>query len=633
MKLWNVLMLKQGGAGVTPVLTASLTSAVAPFGVVFDGVSTTAASGDAFHDYIYYFDFGDGAAANYTYGQLAGTTKNRFVGGPVAAYVYETAGSYTARMWVSDGVSVWGPVSQTITVTDPDTVYGNANTWYIHDTTLPVAGADGVPVGATNLFVQASYSTAMNTYGAAGRRILFRSGRTFTAGASVVQNTTGAKNTGRYIGTYGGTTPATVNVTANGIGMLSTSNAGTSNPLVNPDRWRVTNMKFVGTGFTGCSGIKAITYAQSALDADLKNYSTDGFHTIYKVEIVDFGYGSSYEMGGQGNVISDCQAYCTVEGVVQSGGNSFYGNNHIRLGIVNCNFDNWHTGEHCIRSQGGDYVAVISNTVKRCALNRVYITMRGWGSKTLAYEAVALYTNVAYNFLDGSGKNFTKETTGYINFAPQNGTSNEPISKLICEGNFLYGIAPGGAPINLTARESSVRNNVMAFDSTNATIQKAFQLTNPNGTQTMIAGAHRIYGNTINNPIGTGFSLVLVQSAVDGVDIKNNVAYVPLATKNSDNNGTAPTIFPPSTSGLNVTASYNSTEGVGGQMKTVDPLFVGPLTSMAGFKLQSGSYAKNAAVDVKVRTDALRFLRVGSNFDMGALNAPDKQIDAWTIIP
>jgi hypothetical protein len=631
MNLLTKLLLKRGGPSVTPVLTASLTSAVAPFGVVFDGVATTNSQGnDSYHDYIYFFDFGDGSAANYTYGQLAGQTKNRFVGGPVAAYVYETPGTYTARMWVSDGVSVWGPVSQAITVTDPDTVYGNANTWYIHDTTLPVAGADGVPVGATNLFVQSSYSTAMNTYGAAGRRILFRSGRTFTAGANVIQNTTGAKNQNRYIGTYGGTTPATVNVTANSITMLATSNAGTSNPLVNPHQWRVVNMKYVGTGFTGCSGLNIVTYAMSALDADLKNYSTDGFHTIHKCEVVDFGYSTSFQFGGQGNVISDSKAYCTVEGIVQSGGNGFYGTNNIRLGVVNCSFDNWHTGEHCIRNQGGDYIAIISNTIARCALGRVYITMRGWGSKTLAYEAVSLYTNVAYNYLDGSGKNFAKETTGYINFAPQNTGSNEPISRLICEGNFLYGIAPGGSPISFTARESSVRNNVIVFDSVNATIQHGFEFKNPNGTQTMIAGAHRLHNNTIYKPIATGFDFVTIQSAVDGVDVKGNLAYAPLATKTGENNGTGPTFFAPGSTGLNVTSSNNSSDA---QIKSTDPLWVGPATTQAGYKLQSGSYAKDAGVNVKVRMDALKFLRVGSTFDMGALNAPDKQVDAWTLIP
>ena len=75
------------------------------------------------------------------------------------------------------------------------------------------------------------------------------------------------------------------------------------------------------------------------------------------------------------------------------------------------------------------------------------------------------------------------------------------------------------------------------------------------------------------------------------------------------------------TTGTNNTSNANA--------KTVDPLFVGPLTCIAGFALDTSSpYATNAALE-RNYSDALDKIRVSNG---GAMMLNSNATSAWTLV-
>lgn len=631
MKLLTKLLMRQVASGttVTPVLTATVTSGVAPFGVVFDGVQTTCTDGsiNPFHDLLYFFKFGDPSCTNYTNGQLSGKTRNQFAGGPVAAFTYETPGTYTAEMWVSDGVTVWGPVSQSITVTNPDTVYAGTLT-----TVVSTSGTfTGAPSGATQV-TSSDFAAAMTTYAGTNKRVLFRSGETFTAGATSLKS--GGTNN-MYIGSFGGTPQANINATANNITILQgVANGG--NPANNANNWRITGLNINANGFTGINGFTSGIITDATGDANIKNYSKGNI--VYH-NLTFTNAATALGIGALNTTVSNCTTVGINGGVATTGQLSIFGGG-IRVAITNCNLDNNHGGEHVVRMQGSDYGAFISNTLKRPAASKHYAAQRGWavasGANPLGVDA--LYNNWAYNTIDGTVA--TVGTSIWTQICPQNDSQNEPIKDCIWEGNHYRG-SRGAPALQITARDVSVRNNTFDQPAYGGELSSdtsiVVYLRAPNVNQTVVNSGIRIYNNSVYRAGIGGISFIKSDNLTGGrigsvaPIVKGNLVYAPNSLNNGENSGAAPTFETPSTPlPVDAVKAENSADA---GIKNTNPLFAGSTDLQSGFALQSGSPYKNAAASYKVRIDALGKLRVGATFDAGALNAPDKQVDAWTLIP
>ena len=89
------------GGPVSAAIQASLTSGIAPLGVLFDGSASTA-QGDVIRDY--FWDFGDGATAR----------------SPAPAHTFATPGVYTVRLRAVSGGGVEGAAEVTIHADAPD---------------------------------------------------------------------------------------------------------------------------------------------------------------------------------------------------------------------------------------------------------------------------------------------------------------------------------------------------------------------------------------------------------------------------------------------------------------------------------------------------------------------------------
>lgn len=158
--------LPVGGSGdLTVSLTASRTSGVAPLAVLFDATGTTSNVGtitDTFREPIYTFDFDDPGSGTWP---ISGLSKSIQIGGPLAAHVFETPGTYTVSVSAPNG----NTATVDITVQDPAVVYPGAQTVFISAS----GNFAGAPAGAQTL-------TSIPTI-VSNRRYIFRDGESFGA--------------------------------------------------------------------------------------------------------------------------------------------------------------------------------------------------------------------------------------------------------------------------------------------------------------------------------------------------------------------------------------------------------------------------------------------------------------------
>jgi hypothetical protein len=348
----------------------------------------------------------------------------------------------------------------------------------------------------------------------------------------------------------------------------------------------------------------------------------NGNTTVHKCRASNIN-SLSKSIGHYGLVFSESSCTNINNGVAVSGGIGIYSSLVIRGAIINCDLDCNFGGEHVIRYQGGSYSAIISNKTQRPAATKAFITFRGLGG--LVYPAK--FNLIGYNFADGS----TAGAIGIsqcIQVAPQNNTAVEPIEDVVVESNFSIVPDATTLPAINQAVRAVWRNNVFHYPNVAASTGYGMQIS-AFSSGTVGSSDCLFVNNTWNYAVSAnGFTGFINQTGATGTNrVYNNILYAPNSLKTGANNGSAPSLVVDQAANLII--GQNSTNS---QIKLTDPLFVGGFTSITGFALQSGSPYKDVAVNYNVRTDAIGKLRVGTLFDAGALNAPDKQVDAWSLI-
>ncbi|WP_310620476.1 PKD domain-containing protein [Flexibacterium corallicola] len=158
-------------ADPTAALTASRLSGPAPLAVFFDATDTTDsdASIDPFRQLGYYFDFDDPNSGTWQY---SGKSKNIETGGPLAAHVFDEAGTYEVGLRAQNPNGSTSDAWVTITVEDPDITYAGTNTIVLS------TGSDftDAPAGAQQLANVTSWPNFQSN-----KRYLLKAGDDFTA--------------------------------------------------------------------------------------------------------------------------------------------------------------------------------------------------------------------------------------------------------------------------------------------------------------------------------------------------------------------------------------------------------------------------------------------------------------------
>ena len=555
---FNQLLRAMGSR--SPVLRVSATSGVAPMGIVVDGAGSGGfpAGIDAFHDVLYFFDFGDTDTNVFTYGTLAGTSKNRHVGGPVSCYVYETPGTYTVRMWAFDGTKVYGPLSSAVTVTDPNTVYAGTLTVCISSS----GTFTGAPSGAT--LVTSSDAAVIATHATNGKRVLLRAGEVFTLGASI--SLPNARSD-ILLGAFGTGVRPIIRATAAGITLFRGSANGT-NPANNPRRWRVTGLRLESGGFANVTGFMSGVIAPTAGAVALNPAQAQGDTTVHDVEAD--GVYFPFNMEGRNMVGSKLVSTNANNGVAAGGAVSFWTTDYYQVGVIDCSFDNNHGSEHVMRTQGGKILSIRGVTLKKPAATKHYLAIRG--DTATRYETE--YVTAAGVFIDGAST--TTNVSWSLQIAPNATNANEPISNVIVENSVVSGPPSGQDIIIIEADDTQVRNTVVLANHT-AFNAYAVRIARANTGGLDFAKLARIRNVSAYYAGTQGFGLVKFDTGTSGHEVRDVIGYAPSATRNGANTGTGPDSVNDLSTGSTV---VNTTSDA--NVKALNPLWTSIGTSLSG---------------------------------------------------
>lgn len=589
-------------------LNCSRTSCTAMGGIVFDATGTTMAGVDAFADLLYLFDFGDTNASNYTNGILAGKSKQFYTGGPIAAHVYEHPGSYTASVWAFDGVTMHGPVTQVVTIADPDVVYAGTLTTVISTDGNFV----GAPAGATQI-TSSNFSTAISTYGLTGRRVLFRAGQSFTAAVNIQL---GGARSNLMVGSFGAGAKPKVTATVNGITVLGAFANG-SNPTNNAKNWNVFGLSFEASpGVTGVVGVNPNPTIPAGADI-----SDPLYHPLFTIYDCDFaGLISPANVAGGGNVRSKLTITNLAHGVATSGGVSLYSSNAYRCSTFDCSANNAGGGEHVLRAQGGIKQQIASNDLLNPAATKHYLTIRG-SSTFLTTDVCAEYNRVL-------GEGNTTAIDWSVQVAPNSVGANEPIDRVTVRWNYIDANQKCQVGCIIEAKNVTVAGNTFRFKDMTSSASTGVSIVKPIGTAVPVSDGIRIFNNSMHYEPALGFTAVTaIDPLITNTQLKGNLAWAPNAIRSSTVGTDGPMLF---RGGAVIEASNNSTDS---QIKNTNPLFNGVTSSPSGFKLQTGSVYNNTGVNLKVHVDSLGIVRNASGqYDLGAMCSTEDVTDIWTLI-
>ena len=541
------LLLAAGAAQaqITTDLRASRVSGVAPLSVFFDALNTTA-SGVArpYHDLEYHFEFGDPEAGDWGDSNgdafLSRFSKNEYLGGPMAAHVYEEAGNYTATITVRDenGNEVQDTVQ--ITVSDPDAVFSGANTICYSNT----SNFSGCPAGALRKTTSRFSSLAADAQ--PGMRLLMRRGDSFS-GTGVFPATGPG-----IVGAFGPTTDLPPEVT----------NGSSGNIMQFGSDWRVMDIKSSVTSsgsarHIGCNQAEVVRQFLTVL-----RFQGRGGNRIFGCRTEPQGNGRNEYVTVMDSVLEDTKDSSALPYVVYHIahlGNAFMGNQIGGSGT------NAQRGHNMRVPYGDNFVFTFNKFHKPPTINN----FRFHGEPG---PLVSNYILAGYNTWGPTADRGFK-------FGPVSASFTDPVEDVIIEGNF----GPyGDREIDIGAVRVSARNNVMRVQSDNQAMFNIFQ----EGGKAVPVDDVWIYNNTLFWTSSSTAKMVRVKEQNGGrfngdAAFRNNVLYAPnrstdafptgsqfTASNNAVFTQTSQNPFPVASPGLNID-DYTISSGIGADIQTV----------------------------------------------------------------
>lgn len=575
-----VLLMLAAYPGITPVFTASVTTGVAPFAVLFDGSGTTAGrTSRPDRDCLYGFDSGDAASGNYIYGTRPGQSKRKTLGGPTGGHVYETPGTYTATMYVWDG---FGHVKRTITIVvqDPDIIFSGTNT-----ICCSTSGTfTGAPSGSSNQTV-ANLAAAL-AFLATGKRVLLQTADAWSMSATF--SLTGTKDN-MVLGSFG-TGRAVVTLTSSAI-------------LFNMSSGSVTRFQSRDIEVNGSSGASYVLRAVTGL-------TLTGIH-LHNIYTYDIGglYVSSGSNLARNLSISNCQ----VERI--KGGAGFIGvfASSENFMLIDTRINDTTAAEHCFRSTYMNKGFINGSEFINPAVNKNALTLRPplWAGGTI----IGVPANTYSQYITVSDNKIASNTPYIAHIGPQSSASDERIRRVIFEKNYVYALGTSASTgLALSSFECTSRNNVYNLTGGSVYCNGVFVI----GDTQFTADANESWNDTVYSSS--------VHTEVDGFGTSTGVStnnklkcmlqYTPSATTAALIGATAIA----STTGTNNSTNANA--------KTLNPLFNGTLTAIEGFALGAGSPYATFAVLGSNFSDAQGKIR-GSNG--GAMMLASNATSAWDL--
>jgi len=539
-KAQGVCTIEQVGV-LNPVINVNRSSGVAPLSVVFDAINTQALpslAGDTFHEVRYGWDFGDNKGVFWEYGTKPGVANKNVAYGPVAAHVFETPGTHTVTCWawaidVATGQLYTKSTTHTVTVDDPDVVFAGANTICVANGTLPVAGVDGVPAGATcvNEPVWANVVALMGS----GKRVLCKHDDVWASTTQGVVPT----GTTSIIGMYGvGAKPK----------ITSSSNVRGVYLAAGRNDYRVMDLRFeyIETG-----GSLADNQYKIPIDTVSAQYAT-----ILRCEGLGF-YSSVQAQLSDDIMVVDCDFEQTF--LNYGNMNSFYYLSH-RVALLGNRFERSYS-THTVRISGTSRCVVSNNYMANPGPTRHVFTIRGWE----ATSPITQYSVVSDNVMHGG------TVGGYALYCgPVNLATNELVEDLIYERNYLTSQSPAYTVVLAVHQGMTFRSNIVLsrHECGLCVVGEASAASAPPIDTS-------VYGNTFyKDSIATTAyysTFVISGTTVSGVKFGNNLSYAPNCTHDAGGGGSQASMVYLSLGAVSGNYSFIGTDTDDTQLNTVRP--------------------------------------------------------------
>lgn len=592
--------------GTRLAMGASRATGVAPLAVFFDASGTTATSTTRpFHELEYRWTFGESGAGTWANGAKAGTASRNEAMGPVAAHVFESAGTFPITVSAFNGTTTVS-YSCNITVTSTDAEFAGNKTVCVS----AMGNFAGCPAGALQVTSANPTTAVANNIGAGNKRILFARGETFNVPTTIQINKPGPG----LVGAYGtGAKPTFVNTAS--IGTIALSSMTTPNI----SDWRILDLKIDGNNFLGNT---VAVYGAGSINntlisrLDIQNFNSGIKFSGSNLDAINYSAFTSPMWDGV--FLTDNTVYNLV-GTGATGGNGFYVG-AWRLAVMGNSIDNNLNGEHGMRSPHSRYSVWQHNTTQRVA--RAHMTLRsgGQGSSTMAAQlgaGVIYYTEkllASENRFIGGPQPHAFGGTG-----PTNDTSNGRAREQIWEKNLMIGGAGTNGFIGITGSQVTVRNNILLMHPDCAwfplgvgTYNTAYALREGIPQPTDVWFLH----NTVYAPSTARFYLMMLigDPLTDGeITFKNNLMYSP-------NNGVAQDgndwVHNPNNITIHRTPLNSNTLAT--ELQTSPNFTVSQPTSAAHLKPRAGSYVIGRGAPVPVWSDYFGVPTTGVR-DIGAV--------------
>ncbi len=602
---------------------------IAPLGVFFDATGTKAAATPRpYHDLEYRWDFGDASGSpvsgsTWNTGSRANISSRNMATGPVAAHVFESSGTYTIVLTVTDGTNTISNRCVQIKVEDPDSAYAGTKTFCISAQSMPAAGSGGCPDGAQTV-QQSSFPEAIASYAKTGRRLLFKRGDTFTSTTEARITATGPGSVGAY---GSGALPLIQMATSSNESSPVLSFSSRDTPKFSD--WRVMDLVFDGINGVNnngpgigptSGGVSQITLLRISshnmatsfgFGGDLINYWNNhdsSRHTIDQLFIVD-----SISIAGQNTVTSCYNAGNRVAFL----GNDIDGGGNPR-------------GSHVTRFPYLSKAVISNNVLSRPGYDRNIIKLHApyWNATEATPNPLAKIppssgadsTNYSAAFNgDGYSKQIVISDNKLIDHAnpwgvsigPQNSGKDERVKDVLVERNWFVATASSQSFITIWAAETTIRNNIFSAGTSNASgviiTQRGIE---PAATNV------RLYNNSYFTAYRSSSNEVLpfqIGKSTSNISVKNNLAYAPYSY-----NSLTRTI---STAGKSSLIESNNTTTK--QLYGMSPSFSSnPPSKPEDFKPTKDSYAIGGGTSIPVWSDFYLNTRPQGIIDMGAIEVP-----------
>ena len=583
-------------------VSASRATGVAPLYVFFDATGTVSTTTTRpFHDIEYRWNFGETSGpgiGTWNQGSRPGVSSRNAAIGPVAGHVFETPGTYTVT--VADAANIASYQCQ-ITVQDPKVVFAGANTTCFSTSgTFTDCPAGANRVTTSNFADVANAATPENTV----RRLLMRRSETWNIGATAVFASPGSGLVGAF-----GSGAAPVIVPTAGFPTASSFIALSSYKTPTMKDWRFMDLKLDNSarptsqfrGFDARGGIDQLTllrittnYLNSAVEfsddlLDYLNTSTyapnRGHHVWDQLAIVDLKFMNLQPTPD--GAIAPLGVYTAGERLFFSG--NFIDNSGQATGQISHNARFTYLGKAAI----GNNTLQNPGKTEHC----IKLHSKRWGDTGAAGTqgigaGYTRWVHIADNEFVGSYGAWPIAVG-----APSSDNIEYRGKDIILERNWQVA-GPGTQSFqNLWWPDITSRNNI--FDLSAAKYKVGVFV----GSRDLAhAGPDRInvYNNTFySSTSGNSFMAVQVDTTATNVVVKNNLAYAPLDVYHVMIEGTGNASAP-------LVAKNNSANT---QVRDTNPLFVGPFSTIAGFKPMSGSYAVSTGTVAPVFSDFLGNIR------------------------